>query len=218
MTATFSEETSIMGTKLAVYCASRASVPERPAMWKRLRSAGANIISTWIDEANAGETLDFTLLWERIAGEIALADRLVLYVEPGDLPLKGALVEVGIAVGLDKEVLIVAPGFDVALRDCAPFGSWAKHSRVRFVPDIEQAVGLLPGAADIPWLGAAKVPTIEEVLADQSASDWLKSTLRAAIQRDPVDAAIDADFLAKVLARHSKAALSCANALSRSRP
>jgi hypothetical protein len=43
-------------------------------------------------------------------------------------------------------------------------------------------------------------PTIHEVLADFSASHWLKDALRSALQRDPVDAANDAEILYSVLA------------------
>lgn len=44
-----------------------------------------------------------------------------------------------------------------------------------------------------------KLPTIPEVLADPSASDWLKSALRSAMRRDIVDALNDAGFLADLL-------------------
>jgi hypothetical protein len=48
--------------------------------------------------------------------------------------------------------------------------------------------------------GAAhKLPTIHEVLAAPSASFWLKLALRGALARDPVDAANDAELLAKLL-------------------
>ena len=43
------------------------------------------------------------------------------------------------------------------------------------------------------------VPSPQEVLADASASDWLKVALRTALQRDPVDAAHDAEMLVAVL-------------------
>jgi hypothetical protein len=41
--------------------------------------------------------------------------------------------------------------------------------------------------------------TIEEVMADQSASEWLKTALRAALERDPVDALNDSLALAGIL-------------------
>jgi hypothetical protein len=43
-------------------------------------------------------------------------------------------------------------------------------------------------------------PDAEALLASASASFWLKDALRAALQRDPVDAANDAELLAAVLA------------------
>lgn len=47
----------------------------------------------------------------------------------------------------------------------------------------------------------AELPTLEEVLRDPAASFWLKDTLRTALARDPVDAANDAEILAKLLDR-----------------
>ena len=45
----------------------------------------------------------------------------------------------------------------------------------------------------------AAYPTIHEVMADQSASEWLKTALRAALERDPVDALNDTLALAGIL-------------------
>jgi len=42
--------------------------------------------------------------------------------------------------------------------------------------------------------------TIEDVLRDFAASQWLKTALRTALDRDPVDAANDAEVLARLLA------------------
>lgn len=42
-------------------------------------------------------------------------------------------------------------------------------------------------------------PTVEEVMRDQAASQWLKSALRTALERDPVDALNDAFVLAAAL-------------------
>ena len=43
------------------------------------------------------------------------------------------------------------------------------------------------------------LPSIDAVLADPSASFWLKAALRSALCRDPVDAAHDSDLLARLL-------------------
>lgn len=134
----------------AVYVASRASIPERSAMWRAYRAQGANIISSWIDEAGEGQTASFGELWQRIQDEIARCDRLVFYAETlHDFPLKGALVEVGMAFGLNKPVWIVL-GKEVPLdgRTHRPLGSWIEHPCVkscalRATPfDLANALGL----------------------------------------------------------------------------
>ncbi|HXJ88913.1 MAG TPA: hypothetical protein VMS18_19000 [Candidatus Binatia bacterium] len=48
---------------------------------------------------------------------------------------------------------------------------------------------------------ANDLPTVAEVLSDPAASLWLRTTLRSALLRDPVDAANDCEFLARLLAR-----------------
>jgi hypothetical protein len=50
--------------------------------------------------------------------------------------------------------------------------------------------------------------TIEEVIRDEAASDWLKTALRAALERDPVDALNDALALAAALERRLRRVLS----------
>lgn len=70
-------------------------------------------------------------------------------------------------------------------------------------------VVVLNGTTDIPdeeWMAAYEVsagesglPPIPEILADPAASSWLKNALREALLRDPVDAANDAQVLAKLL-------------------
>lgn len=128
----------------AIYVASRASLPERSEMWRWFRTAGVNIISTWIDEAGEGETGDFSELWTRIDREIALADRLVFYAEQDDFPLKGALIEVGIALGRGKPVVVCLPGVTLSTRTSKPVGSWLQHPLVTREDDVERALGLSP--------------------------------------------------------------------------
>lgn len=48
-------------------------------------------------------------------------------------------------------------------------------------------------------------PTIETVLADPSCSNWLRNALTTALTRDPVDAANDAEVMAKLLAARADA-------------
>jgi hypothetical protein len=46
---------------------------------------------------------------------------------------------------------------------------------------------------------AQALPEVEQVLGDPTASLWLKNALRSALSRDPVDAANDAEVLARLL-------------------
>ncbi len=43
------------------------------------------------------------------------------------------------------------------------------------------------------------LPTSQEILADPQASEWLKSALKSATERDPIDALNDALVLAATL-------------------
>jgi hypothetical protein len=54
---------------------------------------------------------------------------------------------------------------------------------------------------------AVDLPTIDEILDDPAASFWLKAALHSALSSDPVDAANDADVLARVLERRCRSVL-----------
>lgn len=122
------------------YIASRASIPERSAAWRKLRDDGWHIVSSWIDEAGEGQTEDMADLWSRIEREVCCAERLILYVEPGDFPLKGALIEVGMALASEIKVFVVAPRVELEPRSCRPIGSWMHHPCVKQVHSIEEAL------------------------------------------------------------------------------
>lgn len=51
-------------------------------------------------------------------------------------------------------------------------------------------------------LSRVDLPSVDDVLANPGVSDWAKRTLRAALQRDPVDAANEAELVRRLLARH----------------
>ena len=57
-------------------------------------------------------------------------------------------------------------------------------------------------------LRAGDLHGIDEVLEDPSASFWLKTALRSALCRDPVDAAHDAEIMARLLAERCDQILS----------
>jgi hypothetical protein len=124
-----------------IYVASRASIPERAAQWKRLRDVdGWHIVSTWIDEAGEGETDDFSELWVRIETEIKQSERLILYVKEGDFPIKGALIEVGIALAAGVPIYVFAPGVTIETRSRRPIGSWMDHPLVTLVTSMDEAL------------------------------------------------------------------------------
>jgi len=122
---------------MKIYCASKTS---HAPMWQRLRSEGIPLISTWIDEAGAGQTADLGELWVRIQREVITADRLVVYAEMPDFPLKGALIEVGMALTAGVPVALVLAS-DVSLEQpsCRPIGSWIRHPGVTRCETLGQA-------------------------------------------------------------------------------
>lgn len=103
------------------YVASRV---HNAGIWQRYRADGVPINSTWIDEAGDGDTLDFGELWARIHAEIDRSEALVFYATQDDFPLKGAYVEVGMALALGVPVRIVLDGVTLKDRTMRPVGSW----------------------------------------------------------------------------------------------
>ena len=130
-----------MADVLPVYVASRASIEARPQMWRALRDRGWQISSTWIDKLGE-DTSDnpdaLTELWACIESEIAQSAGVLLYGEPEDFPLRGALMECGFALGMGKHVAIVAPGVEID-ENMRPLGSWVRHPRVQMFSDLESA-------------------------------------------------------------------------------
>lgn len=51
---------------------------------------------------------------------------------------------------------------------------------------------------------AASAPTLDNILNDPGRSDWLKNSLRLAVERDPVDAVRDAEYLVTLLTQRLK--------------
>ena len=90
---------------MTVYVASRT---RHAAKWRALRDSGLRVISTWIDEAGAGETSDWPDLWRRCLGEAVKADVFLLYAEAGDV-LRGALIEAGARLAWGGSVYYCGP-------------------------------------------------------------------------------------------------------------
>lgn len=130
----------VAALRSGVYVASRASIPERGQMWRDVRSSGVKVNSTWIDEDGPKASRDLSGLWVRINREVTTSERLILYVEPSDFPLKGAFIEVGMALAANVPIVIVAPDVTLEERNCRPLGSWIKHPLVSFAPTIDAAL------------------------------------------------------------------------------
>jgi hypothetical protein len=88
---------------VTIYVASKAMHAEK---WRLLRARGHCIISTWIDEAGAGESGDYAELAHRCLIEACQARVTLFYCQPGEIH-KGALVEVGAALAAGNEVRCV---------------------------------------------------------------------------------------------------------------
>lgn len=161
-----------------VYVASRASVPERGVMWRQFRNNGFLITSSWIDEDGEGQTTSMLDLWKRIESEITQSRYLVLYAEEGDFPLKGALIEAGIALGMGKPVVVCLPNVEVHPRSCRPIGSWIHHPHVLREDNVQRALsmmGILRGDSDdneLPGPSGAPITTELYETAGQSSGPY----------------------------------------------
>lgn len=120
-----------------IYTASRTT---RAGLWRDMRANGFDIISSWIDEAEAGQTDDLSELWDRILMEVATCDRMVVYALNEDFPLKGALIEAGMGIGLDKRITVCLPGVTLEERSFRPIGSWINHPLVKREDDLLRAL------------------------------------------------------------------------------
>lgn len=109
-----------------------ASKTKHATIWRQMRAQGCPIISTWIDEADKGQTKDTADLAARCITEAAAADVLVLYSETEETH-KGALFEAGAALAAGKEVRLVGwnPSLDTAI---------ISHPRCRHAPFINDAM------------------------------------------------------------------------------
>jgi len=111
-----------------IYVASRV---KHYALWQHYKANGILINSTWINEPGDGDIEDFGELWARIETEIRKSTVLVFYVHgEEDLPLKGALVEVGMALAMNKPVFAVLEDITTIGRTMRPIGSWILDKRV----------------------------------------------------------------------------------------
>lgn len=110
-----------------IYIASKTKHADR---WRFLRDqVGEPIISTWIDEAGAGESSDLADLWRRCISEASTAQVLILYREPEDV-LKGGWIELGAALASG------VPVFAVGIEEF----TISHDTRIQHFPDMKAAI------------------------------------------------------------------------------
>jgi hypothetical protein len=131
--------------KRGTYIASRASLPERSEAWRKLRDVdGYLIVSSWIDVVtqplNEDDTKPLHTIWENITQEVTTAERVIVYAEPDDFPLKGTLVEVGMALAVGTPIYLVLPGVEIEANTFRPIGSWINHPLVKVVNSMSEAL------------------------------------------------------------------------------
>lgn len=177
-----------------IYVASRASIPERGKMWRSFRSQGYLITSSWIDEDGECATEDFGDLWVRIANEIRRSAALVLYAKAADFPLKGALTEAGIALGMGKPVFVCLPDLGVLPRNYRPIGSWITHPLVTRCDLIKKAV----------WLASHACADLPRVAADDDAIGFLAANWAETLSQGEQDVLLTSSLkrLSVMIAEH----------------
>lgn len=116
---------------MKVYIASKV---HHYASWLELRDKRPDVqfTSTWIDEAGEGETSDYTELAERCIREVLAADFILLYCTTNEV-LKGALIEVGAALAMGKEIRCVGDTSSLSRVFC-------RHRLWKWFSSIEQAL------------------------------------------------------------------------------
>lgn len=105
-----------------IYVASKAN--HRP-MWREFRERGIVINSRWIDIDDKYSVdpcgLDYSSLWSMCIEDVLRCDVVIVYALSGEV-LKGALVEVGAALALNKRVILT--GQKESYTDN---GTWINH-------------------------------------------------------------------------------------------
>lgn len=125
-----------------IYVASRV---HHAARWREARDKyGAPIISSWIDQDGPGDST-YGTLWPAVVEEIRQARALIFYAQPEDFPLKGAYVEVGMALAFGKPVYTVLPGVRLEERSMRPVGSWLCHPLVVHCSNLPEALDRIQG-------------------------------------------------------------------------
>lgn len=135
----------IAPTKIKVYGASHLGDAD---FWRKLRSEWTEVEFTarWpIDSVADGKPIwphdpsHGRLFWQKDHDDVARADVVLVYSQILD-PLRGAIFEAGIAVGLGKRIIIVG--------DHPSYSTWQYHPATFRVETIDHARSLLRLMAD----------------------------------------------------------------------
>lgn len=113
-------------------------------MWRRLQQEVPHVFfnARWIKRAESQEEMDsyeLAELWRECQQDVKDADLLLIYAEDGD-QLKGAFVEVGMALAYGVKVMFVTP-----VEDWHAFGTWMHGTAVQRASTIEEAMTRLYG-------------------------------------------------------------------------
>jgi hypothetical protein len=119
-----------------VYFASKLSEADR---WRWLCKRRSDIIAhaRWLKHEEIGtpdDSCHAPVFWRENEDDIDTADALVVYATEGQ-HLCGALVEVGIAIGVETPVYVVG--------DHPDYGTWCYHPGVTRVKTIDEALDLI---------------------------------------------------------------------------
>lgn len=111
-------------------------------MWRKFQQEVPHVFfnARWIKRAEKESDLkndDFRDLWKECQQDIQDSDVLLVYAEDGD-HLKGALVEVGMALASNVNVLLVT-----SVEDKHVYGTWMHADGVEWATTIEEAMDLL---------------------------------------------------------------------------
>jgi len=123
--------------KPKVYFASKLTYARR--LWELALKWNLETTSRWLSQADlelkgSPSTEEFGIFWLVDEEDVRRSDALIVYGEADDI-LKGALVEVGMAIALGKLVICVGAS--------SSFGSWTNHPLVLIAPSLEGAVKLI---------------------------------------------------------------------------
>ena len=126
---------------IKVYIASKLSYAFMfQGLREEWRRRGIDLHARWFDQASLEHvehkltTHDFHVFWLVDEEDVRQSDAVILYAETGD-KLRGALVEVGMAIALGKLVIVIG--------DHPDYGTWQHHPVVTRADSLDHAFTML---------------------------------------------------------------------------